>query len=206
MTGATATEKPAGDVAIMKENTDDSKSGSGSGVEPVANEKKLSSDGELEANHLEIQEAEAQRILKKVDYRLVPILALLYLVAFIDRSNSEFAFSKSLIPISNPQSPMAISLSPLNQGSWEEGRRSIELTITSRQRKDRRPHRGFEHEGHAVQHRGDAVLRAVHAARSTEQYCAKDDEAERLDCDFDVFMGAGDDVSTPYCCFLCFLC
>ena len=30
---------------------------------------------------------EARRILKKVDYRLVPLLSLLYLVAFIDRSN-----------------------------------------------------------------------------------------------------------------------
>jgi hypothetical protein len=33
--------------------------------------------------------------LRKVDYRLVPILALLYLVAFIDRSNSMSLFSSS---------------------------------------------------------------------------------------------------------------
>lgn len=53
-------------------------------------EKKTSSDAEIEANQLEIDEKEARRILSKVDYRLVPVLALLYLVAFIDRSNSEF--------------------------------------------------------------------------------------------------------------------
>ncbi|KAF2008009.1 MFS general substrate transporter [Amniculicola lignicola CBS 123094] len=44
-------------------------------------------DAQLEANHAEIQEAEAARVLKKVDFRLVPMLALLYLVAFVDRSN-----------------------------------------------------------------------------------------------------------------------
>lgn len=80
-------EKPASD--IMKENVDDNKSGSGM---DATGEKRMSSDGELEANHLEIQEAEAKRILKKVDFRLVPILALLYLVAFIDRSNSEYTY------------------------------------------------------------------------------------------------------------------
>lgn len=31
---------------------------------------------------------EAKRILRKVDYRLVPLLAVLYLLAFIDRGNS----------------------------------------------------------------------------------------------------------------------
>jgi hypothetical protein len=36
-------------------------------------------------------EAEAERVLRKVDWRLVPILSLLYLVAFIDRSNSTFS-------------------------------------------------------------------------------------------------------------------
>ncbi|ORX93929.1 major facilitator superfamily domain-containing protein [Clohesyomyces aquaticus] len=50
-------------------------------------EKKFSSDGELEANALAVSEAEARRILKKVDYRLVPLLSFLYLVAFVDRSN-----------------------------------------------------------------------------------------------------------------------
>lgn len=31
---------------------------------------------------------EVARVLRKVDYRLVPLLSLLYLVAFVDRSNS----------------------------------------------------------------------------------------------------------------------
>jgi hypothetical protein len=57
-------------------------------VEDVG-EKKTGLDGEVEANHIELPESEARRILAKVDYRLVPVLALLYLVAFIDRSNSE---------------------------------------------------------------------------------------------------------------------
>lgn len=51
-------------------------------------EKEPISDGEAEANAVEIDEKEGRRILTKVDYRLVPILSLLYLVAFIDRSNS----------------------------------------------------------------------------------------------------------------------
>lgn len=53
----------------------------------VRNEK--IAESKLEANHEEIEEAEARRILSKVDYRLVPLLSLLYLVAFIDRSNSK---------------------------------------------------------------------------------------------------------------------
>jgi hypothetical protein len=35
----------------------------------------------------ELPPAEGRRILKKVDFRLVPLLSILYLVAFIDRSN-----------------------------------------------------------------------------------------------------------------------
>jgi hypothetical protein len=58
-------------------------------------EKHSTSSGELEAQHVELDEAEANRVLRKVDYRLVPILALLYLVAFIDRSNSMSLFSSS---------------------------------------------------------------------------------------------------------------
>lgn len=33
---------------------------------------------------------EAKRILRKVDYRLIPLLTLLYLLAFIDRGNSTY--------------------------------------------------------------------------------------------------------------------
>lgn len=36
---------------------------------------------------VELPKEEERRILRKVDYRLVPLLALLYLVAFVDRSN-----------------------------------------------------------------------------------------------------------------------
>ncbi|KAF1966574.1 MFS general substrate transporter [Bimuria novae-zelandiae CBS 107.79] len=50
-------------------------------------EKREGSDSELEANAIDFDGPEARRILSKVDYRLVPVLALLYLVAFIDRSN-----------------------------------------------------------------------------------------------------------------------
>jgi hypothetical protein len=56
-------------------------------TEDVA-EKSSHSSGELEAQHLELDEAESARVLRKVDMRLVPMLSLLYLVAFIDRSNS----------------------------------------------------------------------------------------------------------------------
>jgi hypothetical protein len=38
----------------------------------------------------EVSPADARRILRKIDYRLVPLLAFLYLVAFVDRSNSTF--------------------------------------------------------------------------------------------------------------------
>lgn len=36
----------------------------------------------------ELPPEEASRILRKVDYRLVPLLAFLYLVAYVDRGNS----------------------------------------------------------------------------------------------------------------------
>jgi len=58
-------------------------------VEDVA-EKDRISDGEVEANTDVLDEKAARKALAKVDYRLVPILSLLYLVAFIDRSNSMF--------------------------------------------------------------------------------------------------------------------
>ena len=71
--------------------TDDVKVGmgdEGKQIEDVG-EKKAVSDSELEANAIDFDGPEAQRILKKVDWRLVPVLSLLYLVAFIDRSNSK---------------------------------------------------------------------------------------------------------------------
>ncbi|KAJ4350423.1 uncharacterized protein N0V89_009044 [Didymosphaeria variabile] len=50
-------------------------------------EKREISDSELEATVIDYDGPEARRILAKVDWRLVPVLSLLYLVAFIDRSN-----------------------------------------------------------------------------------------------------------------------
>ena len=52
-------------------------------------DKKEGSESELEANAIDYDGPEARRILNKVDWRLVPVLSLLYLVAFIDRSNSK---------------------------------------------------------------------------------------------------------------------
>lgn len=49
-----------------------------------------SNSGRLEAQNVEHDDAEAARVLRKVDMRLVPMLSLLYLVAFIDRSNSTY--------------------------------------------------------------------------------------------------------------------
>lgn len=50
----------------------------------------------------ELPPEEERRILRKVDYRLVPLLAFLYLVAYVDRSNSmSFRMFFTSIPISN---------------------------------------------------------------------------------------------------------
>jgi len=51
-----------------------------------------SASDEIEAQDVELQEREAARVLRKVDMRLVPLLSLLYLVAFIDRSNSMYSY------------------------------------------------------------------------------------------------------------------
>jgi hypothetical protein len=51
-------------------------------------EKRSNSSAEVEAQYVELDEKESARVLRKVDMRLVPMLSLLYLVAFIDRSNS----------------------------------------------------------------------------------------------------------------------
>lgn len=60
-------------------------------------EKREVSDSELEATVIDYDGPEARRILAKVDWRLVPVLSLLYLVAFIDRSNSKI-FAASFVP------------------------------------------------------------------------------------------------------------
>jgi hypothetical protein len=60
-------------------------------IEHIAEKTSESSvSAELEAQNIELDEKEAARVLRKVDMRLVPVLSLLYLVAFIDRSNSMY--------------------------------------------------------------------------------------------------------------------
>ncbi|SRR6266536_6320623 len=47
---------------------------------------------------LDYTEAEKTRILRKIDYRLVPLLGVLYLLAFIDRGNSEYIPPDASLP------------------------------------------------------------------------------------------------------------
>jgi hypothetical protein len=77
-------------------------------TEDVA-EKTSNSSAELEAQYVELDESESARVLRKVDMRLVPMLALLYLVAFIDRSNSKLTI------VSNDTQGMLISLKSVTQ-------------------------------------------------------------------------------------------
>lgn len=56
---------------------------SSSGEELVTVEKGY----EREQLHTDLTPEEAHRALRKCDYRLIPLLGVLYLVAFIDRSN-----------------------------------------------------------------------------------------------------------------------
>jgi hypothetical protein len=102
---------------------------------------KSSSDAELEAARVEIDETEAKRILAKVDYRLVPILALLYLVAFIDRSNSELGRAQDFLS---------------------------SLTWDSRKCQNRRAHDRPRHARSPIQYGRHLVLRSVYAARGSE--------------------------------------
>lgn len=45
-------------------------------------------DKGLDSNHLpRYDDAETKKILRKVDYRLLPVLALLYLLSYLDRGN-----------------------------------------------------------------------------------------------------------------------
>jgi hypothetical protein len=40
-------------------------------------------------NSIFYEEAETSRVLRKVDYRLLPMLTVLYLLSFLDRGNSK---------------------------------------------------------------------------------------------------------------------
>jgi hypothetical protein len=51
---------------------------------------------------VDLPPAEGRRALRKVDYRLVPLLAILYLVAFIDRSNMQVAVIRLMITTADP--------------------------------------------------------------------------------------------------------
>jgi hypothetical protein len=51
---------------------------------------------------VELPPAEGRCALRKVDYRLVPLLAILYLVAFIDRSNMQVAMIRLMRTTADP--------------------------------------------------------------------------------------------------------
>lgn len=56
---------------------------------------------------------ETKRILRKVDFRLVPVLALLYLLAFLDRSNignAKVAGMNTELGLTGPQYNMALTV------------------------------------------------------------------------------------------------
>ncbi|KAK5091320.1 hypothetical protein LTR05_001503 [Lithohypha guttulata] len=54
------------------------KTGGVLGLQAVASDEQL---------HVEYDEKETKKILRKIDYRLLPVLTLLYLLAFLDRGN-----------------------------------------------------------------------------------------------------------------------
>jgi hypothetical protein len=137
-------------------------------IEDVA-EKTSNSSAELEAQHVELDESESARVLRKVDMRLVPMLALLYLVAFIDRSNS-----KPTIPARN-----LVEM----------------LTLLSRKCENRWNDERFEHVRTAIQHCSDDFLRSLHASRSAQQHHPQEDEAFVLDGHSHVLLGHGHDTN-----------
>ncbi|KAF2098495.1 MFS general substrate transporter [Rhizodiscina lignyota] len=70
----------------------------------------------------ELPEKEARRILRKVDYRLVPLLGILYLVAFVDRSNIGNAKVAGLtedLHMSGPNYNVALTVFFVSYGFFE---------------------------------------------------------------------------------------
>ena len=65
--------------------------------------------------YAEASHAEQRRVLSKVDYRLVPLLTLLYLVSFVDRSNSTYSIFERLSP--SLQHEILPSISPYSQNA-----------------------------------------------------------------------------------------
>lgn len=49
-------------------------------------------------------ESEVKTALRKVDRRLLPLLALLYLLAFLDRGNSAYHLTHGIMPTTNTAS------------------------------------------------------------------------------------------------------
>lgn len=43
---------------------------------------------DTQSGDIQFSDAETKRLLKKVDFRLLPVLTILYLLSFLDRSNS----------------------------------------------------------------------------------------------------------------------
>lgn len=113
-----------------------------------------SAEEEIEAQFGEADEEEASRVLRKVDWRLVPILSILYLVSFIDRSNSKC--SRILLRLIDLNVPPHAHCS------------SLVLTESSWQCKNCRFDDGPQHEGPAVQHSRHAFLRSIYPARGAQ--------------------------------------
>lgn len=48
------------------------------------------SEGAVAAELSHLSEAEQKKIIRKIDWRVIPLLTFLYLIAFVDRTNSEY--------------------------------------------------------------------------------------------------------------------
>ena len=84
-------------------------------------------------------------MLQQVDVRLIPMLAALYLIAHLDRSN-----------IGNTKASCISSLQA----------RTIKIDIPQDRRHRRRP----RYQRHPMEHRALSVLRPIHPARSPQQH------------------------------------
>lgn len=57
------------------------------------------SDRKSEEREIAYNDVETKRLLRKVDFRLLPVLTLLYLMSFLDRSNSTYGLGQCSIDI-----------------------------------------------------------------------------------------------------------
>ena len=60
-------------------------------VEVIDDEKHKNIEAVAEENVVDFDQDEVKRILRKIDLRLLPVLTALYLMSFIDRSNSQYS-------------------------------------------------------------------------------------------------------------------